>query len=430
MPPKKQQQPNKKTVEKKKDKVVEDKTFGLKNKKGKKQQLFIKNVTNQVKFGGASVQKRESSAYEDKQRKQAEEKEKADLDSLFRPVQVQKLSAGADPKSVLCLFFQQGQCHKGDKCKFSHDMTLAGKSEKKSMYVDARDLEEDTMDKWDEAKLIEVVEKKHSEKNKPQTDIVCKHFLHAIEKNVYGWFWECPSGGDKCKYRHALPKGFVFKKQKQDNTPEQSITIEELVENEREQLTGSGKTLTKVTLDSFLAWKERKLWEKQDKASLEKAKKEEAFRAGRTHGISGRELFEFNPELAEDDDQEATEENFAELRESDEEVEGSEGIDVTGTETVSTLVTPAPPPPSTKAPKEVCEGGEGGEAASTITQAPEGGTTDDDQATAVTAEATSSDIAIDEDLFAQEEDEIPVDEALFDVDDDLQDLNLEEDKAE
>ena len=37
--------------------------------------------------------------------------------------------------------------------------------------------------------------------------------------------------------------------------------------------------------------------------------------------ISGRELFEFNPELAEDDDQEATEENFAELRESDEEEE-------------------------------------------------------------------------------------------------------------
>ena len=60
-----------------------------------------------------------------------------------------------------------------------------------------------------------------------------------------------------------------------------------LLHLQREQLTGSGKTLTKVTLDSFLAWKERKLWEKQDKASLEKAKKEEAFRAGRTHGVSG-----------------------------------------------------------------------------------------------------------------------------------------------
>ena len=62
---------------------------------------------------------------------------------IFRPVQpVQKVSAGADPKSVLCLFFKQGQCKKGDKCKFSHDLSLEGKSEKKSLYVDDRDLEE------------------------------------------------------------------------------------------------------------------------------------------------------------------------------------------------------------------------------------------------------------------------------------------------
>ncbi len=32
--------------------VVQDKTFGIKNKKGKKQQTYIKQVTNQVKFGG------------------------------------------------------------------------------------------------------------------------------------------------------------------------------------------------------------------------------------------------------------------------------------------------------------------------------------------------------------------------------------------
>ena len=63
------------------------------------------------------------------------------MDSLFRPAQ-QKVSAGADPKSVLCLFYRQGQCKKGDKCKFSHDMSLEGKSEKRSMYVDARELEE------------------------------------------------------------------------------------------------------------------------------------------------------------------------------------------------------------------------------------------------------------------------------------------------
>jgi len=33
MPPKKGNQPNKKTIDKAKQKVVEDKTFGLKNKK-------------------------------------------------------------------------------------------------------------------------------------------------------------------------------------------------------------------------------------------------------------------------------------------------------------------------------------------------------------------------------------------------------------
>ena len=37
--------------------VLQDKTFGLKNKKGKRQQQLIKQVTNQVKYGGTSMQK-------------------------------------------------------------------------------------------------------------------------------------------------------------------------------------------------------------------------------------------------------------------------------------------------------------------------------------------------------------------------------------
>ena len=49
---------------------------------------------------------------------------------------------GADPKSVLCVFFKQGLCSKGNKCKFSHDLSLEGKAEKRSMYVDKRELEE------------------------------------------------------------------------------------------------------------------------------------------------------------------------------------------------------------------------------------------------------------------------------------------------
>ena len=46
---------------------------------------------------------------------------------------------GADPKSVLCAFFKAGTCGKGNKCKFSHDLSLERKSEKRSIYVDERE---------------------------------------------------------------------------------------------------------------------------------------------------------------------------------------------------------------------------------------------------------------------------------------------------
>lgn len=51
--------------------------------------------------------------------------------------------SGADPRSVVCAFFKQGQCSKGDKCKFSHDLALDRKGEKRSLYVDQRDAEEE-----------------------------------------------------------------------------------------------------------------------------------------------------------------------------------------------------------------------------------------------------------------------------------------------
>lgn len=75
---------------------------------------------------------------------------------------------------MVCAFFKQGQCTKGDKCKFSHDLSIERKAEKRSLYCDMRDddKETDTMDKWDEDKLKEVVEKKHGGGNRPTTDIV------------------------------------------------------------------------------------------------------------------------------------------------------------------------------------------------------------------------------------------------------------------
>lgn len=56
--------------------------------------------------------------------------------------------------------------------------------------------------------------------------------MDALENNKYGWFWECPNGANKCHYRHALPPGFVLKKDKKKEDKTETISIEDLVEKQ------------------------------------------------------------------------------------------------------------------------------------------------------------------------------------------------------
>lgn len=128
---------------------------------------------------------------------------------------------------VLCAYYKAGHCDKGNKCKFSHDLNVGRKVEKKDLYSDTREEKlkgqdacahgegvktdnvpwvVDTMDTWDEDKLRSVV----SAKGNPRTttDIVCKYFVEAIETQKYGWFWECPNGGLElihCPEYHLTP---------------------------------------------------------------------------------------------------------------------------------------------------------------------------------------------------------------------------------
>lgn len=320
MPPKKPaNKESKKTVEKKKEKVVEDKTFGLKNKKGAKTQKFIQQVQKQVKGNTAKNELPKANKKEEKK------KELEELNAIFRPVTTQKVAKGVDPKSVLCAFFKQGQCTKGDKCKFSHDLKVEKRSEKKSVYVDMRDEKDGGMENWDEQMLRDAVEKKHgaANKTKPPTDIICKFFLEALENNKYGWFWECPNGGVKCHYRHALPPGFVLQKDKKkaDNKP--VIAMEELVEVERSKLPHD---LPKLTLESFLQWKKRKIEEKKAQAAKEEAAKKAEYKAGRNIGLSGRDMFTFNPELAQDNIYDDDEAAFDDYGRDEDEDEGECGV--------------------------------------------------------------------------------------------------------
>ncbi|KAJ3161590.1 hypothetical protein HK101_000792 [Irineochytrium annulatum] len=338
MPPK----ASKKAVETKKKAAVEDKTFGLKNKnKSSKVGKYVQQVQKQAAAMGNPKDKKDA---EDRKsaiasKKAEEEKRKAELAELFKPVaQAQKVPFGVDPKTIVCNFFKAGTCQKGNKCKFSHDMGVERKGTKIDLYTDKRaedgtvSKKDDTMDQWDQSKLEDVVNRKQGDNANLPTEIVCKFFLEAIDNRKYGWFWECPNGGSQCKYRHALPPGYVLKKketpeerrEREEREKENQITFEEFLDKERHKL---GPNLTPITDASFAAWKEqRKQRQAEEEAKLAKDKSEayKKYRAGMKSGMafSGKELFDFNPELARQDaDDEDGAMDFYEREDSDHEGE-------------------------------------------------------------------------------------------------------------
>lgn len=205
--------------EKKSAKVAVDKTFGMKNKKGGAAQKAIKQIQASSAANKSAEQKRKDAQKEQREKeKAAAEQARKEAAELFKPVQVQKVPFGVDPKTVLCQFYKKGACEKGKKCKFSHDLDVERKTQKRSLYADGRDeekekekeeKEKDGMEEWDEEKLKKVILSKHGNP-KTTTDKVCKFFIEAIEDGKYGWFWTCPNGGDQCKYRHSLPPGYVI----------------------------------------------------------------------------------------------------------------------------------------------------------------------------------------------------------------------------
>ncbi|XP_042392795.1 zinc finger CCCH domain-containing protein 11-like isoform X1 [Zingiber officinale] len=304
MPPK--GQPSKADLAKK-QKIVEDKTFGLKNKKKSKNvQRYVQNLQQAVQ------PKPDASKIAVKKKKEEEAAREKELNDLFKiAVSQPKVPVGVDPKSIVCEYYKVGQCMKGFKCKFSHDLNVQRKGEKIDLYSDKRD--EETMEDWDQEMLEKVVETKNKEynQNKP-TDIVCKFFLEAVEKKQYGWFWVCPNGSKECQYRHALPPGYVLKSQMKALLEEETekISVEEEIENQRAKVT----TTTPLTPDLFMQWKRKKMEEKE--AGLA------AMRADRAKNdrMSGRELFLSDSSLFVDDDEAYEKYNREEQPESTEQM--------------------------------------------------------------------------------------------------------------
>ena len=123
---------------------------------------------------------------EARKKKEQKEKELKELNEIFRPViSKQKVETGVDPKSILCAFFKQGQCTKGDKCKFSHDLLVERKSAKKDIYTDIRDVKEGEVGPVDIPTEADEIGADGRVKNFH----ICNHFLEAVENNKFGWFW-------------------------------------------------------------------------------------------------------------------------------------------------------------------------------------------------------------------------------------------------
>lgn len=140
----------KKQVETKKPKdlkkEIEDKTFGMKNKKKSREvKKAIERINVQPKVN----------------KKQEEEI------TLVQP----RAPIGVDPKTIPCVYYLNKLCTKGDKCKYGHE-------KKKQEVVD---------DKKEEA---------------PKSKLVCRFLIDAINNNELMTNWKCPD--PSCKDIHKL----------------------------------------------------------------------------------------------------------------------------------------------------------------------------------------------------------------------------------
>ena len=103
-----------------------------------KQIATIEKQQAQAGKSRATLEKEKEKAMREKA-KADEEKRKKEEAALFKPVQVQKVPFGVDPKTILCAYYKAGNCDKGTKCKFSHDLNVGRKVDKKNIYEDSRE---------------------------------------------------------------------------------------------------------------------------------------------------------------------------------------------------------------------------------------------------------------------------------------------------
>jgi len=327
-------------------KKIEDKTFGMKNKNKSKQ---VQQQIAQMK-AASGIGKREESASEQKAKAAAA----AIDDLLFKEAKSKKDLAREALAKAAAL---EAKAKKPPK-----------EPDKKDIFVDYRELkkEDDTMDGWDDAKLQEVVNKKAGgQGERVRSDIICRHFLDAVETRRYGWFWECPNGGDKCQYRHALPEGYVLKRDKEVDpfaaAADEGPRLEDEIEAKRKALT----VRTPVTLERLLDWLEKKKAAAAQKEEEEmEALRSKYAKTGKAAGVTGKQLFTIDSSLFVDDAaaNDVHHDVYADLEEAEDGADGADAGEDAGTVTATSRaqtivplkpgdIRPPTPPPEDPEPE-------------------------------------------------------------------------------
>ena len=297
MPPKKSSNANNKKAEKKVEKIVEDKTFGLKNKKKSAAvQKYIKGIENVTRQKVGLGVEDKSKKYAEKAEKKKARQEEAFLASLYKQitaVKTQEVPEGQQAKNILCENFKNGNCSLGDKCPFSHDLNINFNQGTFDIYTDLRNVKSKLNEEQEVNKIAEEKEKKKG--RIPQSNIVCKYFLEAVKKKIYGWKWECPNG-DTCHYRHSLPKGYILitekDKAQEDMTIDEFMDLEEQIDEERARISENG---TKVTEETFREWKKKR-------DEFRKGEKDEQENDNMKSKLTGVQLFKKQADLFKDDE--------------------------------------------------------------------------------------------------------------------------------
>jgi hypothetical protein len=165
-----------KSEKKKQEKIIEDRTFGLKNKnKSKAVQKYIKGVEQVVKGAGRSAAAETNEMYAERQAKKKRAEEDAFLNSLYKTVNVIKQEVPEDEnmmKTVLCAYFKAGMCDKGDDCEFSHDLNIEFNQGAFDIYTDLRSVKNKTQD----SELNRIAEEREAKRSKKSQSNIVKYF--------------------------------------------------------------------------------------------------------------------------------------------------------------------------------------------------------------------------------------------------------------